>query len=849
MKQYKIAFLSNKLTLRGTEVSLFDYADYNEKILNNTSIIITRNYNDVSDNRDANIEAYNKFNNRFPVYYYKSIQSIETIIQENSIDIIFIEKAGSPSDELLFNSCKTIIHSVFTLEEPHGDAYTSLSEWLNIHHNTNYDNIHYMVRVFDCLENLRDELSIPNDAIVYGTYSGADCFNIDYIKKCVTDLSKQDNNIYYIFLNIIPFCQETKYVRFLKGTSDMRRKRMFINTCDAMLYGRDGGETFGLSCGEFSICNKPVIARSNEHSSSHLYILGDKIIKHSNYNELYSILTNWNKYKIDVRENGYKKFTPEYCMNEFNSVIKKLFKYTKTIKVYFHGFWPGFFEKTNPVHIDFFKNLLEDIFESNIILGAKEDSDILFETVFEKSIIEDRTWKFKFLFSGESRISDNYEKYDVVLCSKKNKKNIVNVPLFIPYLYSNYSIEYLENFHKISKQENKCHIPITSIISNPNCNDRNILLQILMSKFPVANFGNIMNNTGQKIPYQYNTKDFTNFIKQFSFIFACENSVDETYITEKVFHGLLSNSIPIYYGSPNITDYINKDRILIIEKLEEKNIQKLINKIDYLSKNKDAYTSMIKQPIFTNGTLFRKREHIIKDIKRVLFQKNGISNIYCLCNKEYEPERFKRINAMFKSFNWIVDYVSPTYKHTITKEIYDTYVRTDEIFTLRSSPIKKAEVSIMLNFIEELRTIRKNYSSGIFLTLESDVYLHGDIKDIEKIISVLNKHNPLWSCVHIGYDKSNLFYDYDIFDNGFGLKRKFNPKCTDSFIWTYDGVIQILNYIENKINLEISIPLDYIFWNFLKESNNFYFYWSNPTVFIQGSNAGMEESTIQNDLS
>jgi hypothetical protein len=39
-----IAFLSNKLTLRGTEVALYDYADYNEKILGNKSVIITRDY-------------------------------------------------------------------------------------------------------------------------------------------------------------------------------------------------------------------------------------------------------------------------------------------------------------------------------------------------------------------------------------------------------------------------------------------------------------------------------------------------------------------------------------------------------------------------------------------------------------------------------------------------------------------------------------------------------------------------------------------------------------------------------------------------------------------------------------
>jgi len=848
MKKYKIAFLSNKLTLRGTEVSLFDYADYNESLLNNISVIITREYNDVSDNKDAHIEAYKKFNNRFPVYYYKNIQSIETIIQENNIDVIFIEKAGSPTDGLVFHSCKTIIHSVFTLEEPHGDAYTSLSEWLNIHHNTKYDNIHYMVRVFDCQENLRDELNIPKDAIVYGTYSGADCFNIDYIKNCITDLSKEDNNIYYIFLNINPFCEETKYVRFLKGTSDMKRKRMFINTCDAMLYGRDGGETFGLSCGEFSICNKPIIARSKEHSASHLYILGDKIIKHSNYDELYSILTNWSKHKIDVKENGYKLFTPEYCMNEFDNVIKKLFKFTRTMKVYFHGFWSGFFEKTNPVHIDFFKTLLENIFDSNIILGTKEDSDILFETVYEKSIIETRVWKYKFLFSGESILPNDIEQYDIVLCGKKNTTNIVNVPLFIPYLYCNYSIEYLENFHKISKEENKCHIPITSVISNPNCNERNTLLQILMSRFPVANFGDLMNNTGQKIPYQYNTKEFTNFMKQFSFVFACENSIDETYITEKVFHGLLSNSIPIYYGCPNIRDYINKDRILIIENLEEKNILKLINKIDYLLKNKDAYTSIIQQPIFTNGTLFRKKEHIIKDIQRVLFKKNSISNIYCLCNKEYEPERFERINTMFESFNWIVDYVCPTYKHTITKEIYDKHVRTDEIFTLRNNPLRKSELSLSLNFLNIFYSIIKNYSSGIFLTLESDVMIYGDVHNINNIISTLNKYDNHWDCVHIGFDKPNILEKYDYFnkETNIGIQRKYNPRCTDSFIWTYNGIVKFIKYLENN---NLDLPFDYIFWNFLKETNDFHFYWSNPTVFIQGSNAGIEASTIQSDVS
>jgi len=55
------AFLSNKLTLRGTTVAIFDYADYNEKILGNKSIITTRDYEKIKNEWDVDIKAYEKF--------------------------------------------------------------------------------------------------------------------------------------------------------------------------------------------------------------------------------------------------------------------------------------------------------------------------------------------------------------------------------------------------------------------------------------------------------------------------------------------------------------------------------------------------------------------------------------------------------------------------------------------------------------------------------------------------------------------------------------------------------------------------------------------------------------------
>jgi hypothetical protein len=449
-------------------------------------------------------------------------------------------------------------------------------------------------------------------------------------------------------------------------------------------------------------------------------------------------------------------------------------------------------------------------------------------------------WKYKFLFSGESRLNEQIDKYNIVFCSKKNSANKINMPEFIPYLYSNYSIENLENKHKFIKEENKSQIAITSIISNSSFNERNFLLQVLMQHFPIANFGSLMNNVGGKLEFEYNTLFFNNFLKQFKFILAFENSIDETYITEKIFHGLLAGIIPIYYGSKNITDYINKERILIIEDLSEKSILKVINKIQFLLHNKHVYDEIIRKPIFTNKKLFRTLDSIIVDSRNLLFNKFPLINkAYCVCNEIYEKERMTRLTSLFKNINLTVEYISPTYKNTITKEIYDKYVISDEIFTLRNLPMKKAELSVTLNFLELFRNIRKNYSSGIFLTFESDVYLENDIENINLIFKMLD--SKVWDCVHIGYDKPNLL-------DKIGVERKWEPRGMDSMIWTYNGVIKFLNYLENEIKYDFSIPYDYIFWNFLKKHDDFYFNWSNPTVFIQGTNAGMEESTIQKDL-
>jgi len=313
-----VAFLSNKLTLRGTEIAMYDYAHYNEKILGNKSIIITRNYENVKQEYDVDIHAYNKFRERFSVFYYAGQPDIDTIVSQNSVSHLYIIKAGD-WDGLISTQCKNLIHCVFSTKQPHGEIYTPIGQTVNHICKTNLPVLPHMINVDECSDNLRESLGIPSDAIVFGRYGGKETFDIQFVHEVIRHFL-QTSNVYFLFMNTNEFYQH-KQIIYLPGNSDMVYKRKFINTCDALLHARTGGETFGLTCGEFAICEKPVITWGHSSENEHLLILKDKAVIYNTPNELYDILRTFTKNKYDMKNNGYMAYTPENVMNIFKHMF------------------------------------------------------------------------------------------------------------------------------------------------------------------------------------------------------------------------------------------------------------------------------------------------------------------------------------------------------------------------------------------------------------------------------------------------------------------------------------------------------------------------------------------------
>jgi len=552
------------------------------------------------------------------------------------------------------------------------------------------------------------------------------------------------------------------------------------------------------------------------------------------------------------------------------------------MKIYFNGWFSGFLNKENPgVTSDFFLELFKKVFNEECKIGNIDNSQILceFDMLIDcpGTLVNAKKWHTTFLFNGESTMRCNPNKYDIVLCGERNHKNVVNTPLFVPYIYTNNFVD------RLMQQKNITQVPdknICVIITNPGGIVRNTFLTELEKVVKIDYAGNYKNNIGGCIKDSYNSEEFLNFISQYKFIISMENSKEDTYITEKIIHGLLANTIPIYWGSDKVFDYFNKNRLICLDSLENINIA--INKIMYLLNDHAKWLSIVNQPNFNNNTLSRNIDSIAQDIRCLITNScwNNIDKIYCINNTIFESKRHDMLKSLFFKNNISSDkvkYICPTYKYTIDKNTYNKFTSNQVVRHLRHFDMLPGELSLFLNYRAVLEDIEKNYKDGLFLIFESDVMEGKDISNLNKFINFIKDKN--FDLIHLGmydsqimnkvlnnqfptgyrnsnnYNRNLLEYinknintegfieDITNKDDEFRVIRKFNTRCTDSFLWKYSAIIKFLNFMRNFE--DYSSPFDYYMCNFFEKNLDFKHYWSVDEFFIQGSNIKLMESTIR----
>lgn len=304
----RIGFLCNQIDNRGTGNAMFDYAHYNETILGNESYIYT------FSNGQHDPLAIQKYQRRFKTIGYIDAQKVV------GLDAIYHIKSGE-DDGIRFN-IPYLVHAVFRYA-PHGTRYAMVSRWLAMVGGNDVPYVPHIINLPDIRMDIRDSLGLPRDAVVFGRYGGFDSFDLDFAWPAIRRALVKRDDIYFLFMNTQApqDMHEHPRVFFMDPTNQPEYKRMFINSCDAMIHARARGETFGIAVGEFAVCDKPILTYRNSPEQAHRELAAT--YSYSDEDELVTYLTtDWWRRDADYCDHrGYKLCTPENVMKQFKEVF------------------------------------------------------------------------------------------------------------------------------------------------------------------------------------------------------------------------------------------------------------------------------------------------------------------------------------------------------------------------------------------------------------------------------------------------------------------------------------------------------------------------------------------------
>lgn len=114
----------------------------------------------------------------------------------------------------------------------------------------------------------------------------------------------------------------------------------------------------------------------------------------------------------------------------------------------------------------------------------------------------------------------------------------------------------------------------------------------------VESVGTYLNNMpdGQTVDWTNDSK--TDFQRKCKFTLCFESTNHYGFVTEKIVDAFYSDTIPVYYGSPTVTDIFNKDAFINVA--DYPSFEAAIEKIRELDQDEEKYLEMLRQPILVD---------------------------------------------------------------------------------------------------------------------------------------------------------------------------------------------------------------------------------------------------------
>ena len=265
------------------------------------------------------------------------------------------------------------------------------------------------------------------------------------------------------------------------------------------------------------------------------------------------------------------------------------------------------------VNDNFFVNLIKmhiDVVSINgvnpqvKVIEPSQNPDILFYSSFGESIESYRAGRKVFVSREPAPYRTDADfnlTFDASKDTKTNHPQKGPLPhnVRLPAWVLNFDDTILKSrqYDNNHKREKFC----SYVATNPGFeNNRQIFVERLSSQYKHVDCGGVhLNNISGAIPRGTNASGKIEHNKQYKFAIAFENKQYPGYVTEKIYDAYRSGCIPIYWGTPDVTQDFNPTTF--INANDFPNFDALIDHIRRVDCDDELYASYFKDPVLSDA--------------------------------------------------------------------------------------------------------------------------------------------------------------------------------------------------------------------------------------------------------
>ena len=163
-------------------------------------------------------------------------------------------------------------------------------------------------------------------------------------------------------------------------------------------------------------------------------------------------------------------------------------------------------------------------------------------------------------------------------------------------------------------------------------NYRSIFFEKLNAYKRVESAGPLLYNMPDDVKVSWLDDSKTNFQRKCKFTICFESISHDGFITEKITDAFFSDTIPIYFGSPNITEIFNKDAFINV--LDYDSFDAVVEKVKELDQDDEKYLAMLRQPILVDPDLPRRLDEELEKYILHIFEQ-PLDKAYRRCRAYY----------------------------------------------------------------------------------------------------------------------------------------------------------------------------------------------------------------------